>query len=217
MTTIIKAADRNRAIQPVAFNLDDVRGNAEQYLTGIRQQAAHLLAEARREADAIRQRAAVEGQQAAEAAVERKLDARMQGVLATLAPALDQTLEELRQLRGAWLARWEHDAVHLACAIAARVIRRELRSDPHIPLELVREALALAAGSQRVRVRLSPQDHAALGAQAAQLAAEIARLAQAEVIADAGIEPGGCRVETEQGAIDQQFAAQLARIEEELS
>ena len=38
-----------------------------------------------------------------------------------------------------------------------------------------------------------------------------------QLVADASIESGGCRVETEYGTIDQQFTAQLARIAEELA
>ena len=38
----------------------------------------------------------------------------------------------------------------------------------------------------------------------------------AEIIAEASVSPGGCRVETRFGTIDQTFEAQLARVEEEL-
>ena len=41
-------------------------------------------------------------------------------------------------------------------------------------------------------------------------------LGDAEVIADAAIGQGGCRVETRFGTIDQQFESQLKRIAEEL-
>ena len=41
--------------------------------------------------------------------------------------------------------------------------------------------------------------------------------AAAELAADENISPGGCRVETEHGSIDQQIEAQLARILEELT
>jgi len=41
-------------------------------------------------------------------------------------------------------------------------------------------------------------------------------LGDTQIIPDAAISRGGCRVETRFGAIDQTFEAQLARIEEEL-
>ena len=42
-------------------------------------------------------------------------------------------------------------------------------------------------------------------------------LTTAEIVADPAITLGGCRVETRFGIIDQQFEAQLKRIEEELT
>ena len=49
------------------------------------------------------------------------------------------------------------------------------------------------------------------------LVQEMSGLAAADMVADEGVSRGGCRVETRFGAIDQQFEAQLARIEEELT
>ena len=84
-------------------------------------------------------------------------------------------------------------------------------------MTLIREALELAAGSAHVRLHLHPDDHKALGGQVQLLATAISGLGEAEVIADAGVSRGGCRVETRFGTIDQQFEAQLDRIEEELT
>jgi flagellar biosynthesis/type III secretory pathway protein FliH len=101
--------------------------------------------------------------------------------------------------------------------MAARVCRRELEKQPEIPLQLVKEALELSAGGAQVRVLLNPQDLALLNAQLQKLAGEVSRLAPPEFIADERIARGGCRVETQYGAIDQQFDRQLERIEQELT
>ena len=85
-----------------------------------------------------------------------------------------------------------------------------------ITVTLVREALELAAGSPSVKLRLSPQDHESLGSQIKKLTEQFSRLAPIEITADSEIEPAGCIVETRFGRIDQQFEAQLQRIEEEL-
>ena len=74
----------------------------------------------------------------------------------------------------------------------------------------------MAAGSTQIQLRLNPADHAALAGQVKTLVAQTARAGGAEVIADPAISPGGCRVDTRLGSIDQQFEAQLARIEQEL-
>jgi len=217
MTTVIKATDRNRGVQPVAFNFDDVADRADTYLDGIRRQAAEILAEAQAEAQRIRQKARVEGIAAGRGEVEALVDKKLAEQLGTLLPALGAAVQQIQQAKQAWLAEWEKNAVHLAAAIAAKVIRRELAHAPEIPLQLVREALELAAGGGQIRVRLNPGDYQTLAPQAKTLVRELTPLGSTEVIADEAITPGGCRVETEFGAVDQQIESQLKRIEEELA
>jgi flagellar assembly protein FliH len=91
-----------------------------------------------------------------------------------------------------------------------------LRQQPEITLALVREALELAGGSPGLRVCLNPDDHRALAAQAQALTAAVSPLGAAEIVADEDVTPGGCRVESHFGSIDQQIESQLKRIEEEL-
>jgi flagellar assembly protein FliH len=76
--------------------------------------------------------------------------------------------------------------------------------------------LELAAGSQSLKVYLSPQDHAALGKQIEALARQLTNLTPAEILPHESVTPGGCVVQTEFGVIDQQIESQLARIAEEL-
>jgi flagellar assembly protein FliH len=77
--------------------------------------------------------------------------------------------------------------------------------------------LELAAGSPSVRLHLNPEDHKTLGTRVRSLIDAMSGLGDAEVMADAAIGRGGCRVETRFGTIDQQFESQLQRIEEELT
>ncbi len=217
MPTVIKATDRQRGNQGVAFNFEDMTRQAEAYLATIREQARQILLAATHDARSIRQAAEVEGRRAAEQALEALLDERVGRRLETVLPALRAAIAEVCDSKQAWLAHWECQAVHLAAAIAGRVCRRELSKQPEISLALVREALELAAGAGPLRVLLNPDDHAALGSQVRNIVGELARLAPAEVVADRRISHGGCRVETPQGAVDQQIETQLTRIAEELT
>jgi flagellar assembly protein FliH len=202
MATLIRLADAPHALHDVPLNFDDLDA-----------QAAQIVAQAQSEAEAIRQRAAEEGCQAAVQAIEKMAAEQFTPVLA----ALQQAGTDLRHAKQAWLAHWEQGAVHLAAAIAARVIRGELRRQPEITIKLVREALELAAGSPSVRLHLNPEDYKSLGAQVRTLIDAMSGLGAVEVAADATIGRGGCRVETRFGTIDQQFESQLKRIEEELT
>jgi len=219
--SVIKATDRARGIEPVAFNFDDMAVKANSYLDGVRQQADQVVNRAQEEAEQSRQRIEEEsrqkgyadGQKEVHQLVERKLGEQ----LSTLLPALAATIQEIQHAKQAWLTHWERTAVRLATSIAERIVRREIDVQPEISLELVRESLELAAGSSTVRVLLNPKDHEALKPQADALIRDMAGLGACELIADPKVTPGGCRVETAFGTIDQQIETQLQRIEQELT
>lgn len=217
MPTIIKAADHNAAIQGVAFNFDDMAAKANQYLDKVRAEAAQIVARAEKDAAEIRRRAEAEGRRAGQQAIERTVEQKLASQLATLLPALQQAIQDVRHAKQAWLTHWEKSAVHVAGAIAERLVRREIAANPEITLTLVREALELAAGSALVRLHLNPADREALKPQVDMLLKELGALGGAEVLADPEIGPGACLVETQFGTIDQRFEAQLKRIEEELT
>jgi flagellar assembly protein FliH len=217
MSSVIKTFSAQRLRDGGTFNLEDLSVRASGYLAEVRAQAANLLVKAGREAIEIRQRAEQEGRQAAQRAAEAQIDERIGKQMISLLPALSEAVQGIVQARQTWLAHSETAMLKVATAIASRIARREVQRQPDITLTLIREALEMAAGSTQIQLRLHPADHAALGGQVQALVAELARAGGAEVIADEAISLGGCRVDTRSGGIDQQFEAQLARIEEELS
>jgi len=217
MSSIIKSGGAMRSPQQVAFNLEDMTQQATKYLDKVRSQATHIVAEAQKQADAIRRQAEEDGRQAAMRAAEKVLDEKVGKRMQTLLPALQMVVTDISDAKQAWLGQWERSTVHLAAAIAGKVIRGHVPDLPEVTLKLVREALEMAAGSSHVRIHLNPTDHETLHAQIGRLTKELGRIGGAEILADPQITPGGCRVETQHGSIDQQFEAQLARIEEELT
>jgi len=217
MSTIIKASDRNRAIQAVAFNFDDMAERARLYLEKVRAEGAKILAAARQKAEQEAVRAEAEGRRAGEAAAAEIIERQLAQKLTTLIPALRQAVAEIQHAKQAWLHHWEQSAIRVAAAIAKRLVRRELSAHPEIALESIRQSLELAAGSSELRLYLHPADCQTLRPQVDALVREVSGLGPLEVIADPGVSPGGCRVETRFGTIDQQLDAQLARIEEELT
>lgn len=175
------------------------------------------LAEAGCDAEAIRRQAEEQGRAAALAAAEEVLNEKVHRRVATLTAALDEAVCQIHASRTEWLAHWERTALRVATAIAERVIRRQLDRGPDVTLTLVREALEMAAGRGDVQLRLHPHDYETLGPHAKRLTKDLSRLGKVELVPDASISKGGCRVDTRFGSIDQQLDAQLRRIEQELS
>lgn len=217
MSTIIRASERNQDIQQPAFNFEDLSTQAGRYLDGVRAEAAKILVATRKEAEVIKRKAEADGRAAGMKKVNELVAQQLAQQLTTLMPALRQAISEIQYAKQAWLSHWEKSVVHLATAIAGRVVRHEIAQEPDVPLKLLREGLELAAGQGHLRIHLNPQDLQTLGPQAEALVREVAPLAAAELVADAAITAGGCRIDTRLGIIDQQFETQLARIEEELN
>ena len=112
------------------------------YLAKMRAEGEAIVAQAR-QADAIRQQAEADGRASGPAQAE----AHGRKAVGPGAAGAAAGRRRIRDAKQAWLCAWEAGAVHLATAIAQRVIRRELERQPEITLTLVREALELAAGS----------------------------------------------------------------------
>ena len=165
MATVIKATDRNAGIQGVAYNFTDMADEADRRLGKFRDEAASIIAKAKEEAELIRKQAREQGHKTAVEEVRAQLTQQQKQQLSTLLPALGKAIEDIQHAKQAWLAHWEKSAVHLATAIAERLIRSELPKKPELTVALAQEALQLAAGSGRIRVHLNPADHETLGPQ----------------------------------------------------
>ncbi len=201
-----------RAQGAVAFSFADMRGRADDYLKTVQQEAAKIVQQAHGEAEQVRREAEVAGRKAAEDAVEQKVARRMDAAL----PALEQLVRQLNDAKGELQGYWERSAVQVATAIAARIIRREVAHQPQITLDLIAETLRLAAGSAAITLHVSQTDYETLGSQINRLAETLCQLVPSAIVADPAIGPGGCRVVTKFGEIDQQIESQLRRIEQEL-
>jgi flagellar assembly protein FliH len=220
MATIIKTESltipSGTPLRHVAYDLSDFSGQADSYLNQVRAEAAKIVMQAKQESERVRSQAEQAGRKAAEAAIEKILDEKVAKQMQTLTPALQEAVSQIVDSQADWQRHWEKSIIALACSLAKRIVRRELKHDPTISVEWIREALELASGAGEITVRLNPNDFETLRTQTEQLAAVFSPAAKARVVADQAITVGGCRVETQFGSIDQQLETQLSRVAEEL-
>lgn len=199
-----------------ALPFEDLSRRAERCLEEARDEAHTLRTSARREIDALRAQCIDELRREAEVELEQRVAVEVERRLSRLAPAYQAASQKLAQAGHEAQAAAETACLRVAVALAERIIRRELRHSADIPLALIREALELAGSSPRVRLFLNPADELALRPQLQSLLAGRAER-NVEVLSDATTTPGGCRVETTHGIIDQQIETQLRRMFEELT
>ena len=118
---------------------------------------------------------------------------------------LTQTLEELTTLRAQMIHQTERQMVQLALAVARRIVHREVSIDQDLLIAMARVALDRLGESARVTVRLHPEEfQATAAARAADWTGTTV-----EVVADARVGRGGCRVESDFGLMDAGVDAQI--------
>lgn len=179
-----------RADEVGAF--DSVQALA-QHLQAQQAQAASRLDEALAEAAA---RGLVQGQAAGRAAAAEALAAQ----LAALQAQLDDALQAQRD-----------EVAALALALARKLVGD--MPDPARSLRLAAEGARELRPAQVLRVQVPATLAPALAAALAAQADARHPLAQAEVVADAQLAEGECRLVTDCGRADASLAARLARIE----
>ena len=221
---IVKAQSvRDLSARP-AFNFVDLREEAEHVVAQARHAADELLAAAQQQAAELHERtraAAREGglrdaqaeieHRAAELA-QRQLDDQLQTAL----PALRAAADALQAERDRWLIRWEQTAVRVGVAIAGKLVKSQIATRPELASGMIADALRLAAGQPRVTVHLHPDDLAAWGDQGPRIVESLTACADSTLIADPRISRGGCRIETIHGEIDARVETMLERLTNEL-
>jgi flagellar assembly protein FliH len=103
----------------------------------------------------------------------------------------------------------EAELVHLAIAIAGRVVRREIKHDPEQIITIIREAVKmLPSASQKITLILHPDD--------AELVKSVLKLDESlppwRLSENPLMSRGGCIVETETSRIDATLENRLAEV-----
>jgi flagellar assembly protein FliH len=223
-TRLLKANDVRGLGSKVVFNFDDLRQRGDDYVESVKKQVEQMLTSAQAEVVTLRQSAhdvglqegRAEGLKQANTAIEQRAreiaEKTAADALATALPALNSVAESLALERDRWIGDWETMGVQLAAAIASRLVVHELRLNPNGAREMIREALQMAVGAPRVRVRLHGDDAALLGPQARDVVRAFAACGEAEIVPDNSLTRGGCLIETQHGQIDARIETVLDRV-----
>ncbi len=165
-------------------------------------QAEALLAQARCDAERIKEEARQAGFEQGMAEAE-----------ARWVHAIEDLKQQQRQIerdRDMMLANAEMELVSLALEIARRVIHTEVRTHPDTVVSITRTALERVRG-QDVRLTVHPDDLDAIRAAEPELSAVLGA-ESLKVTVDDVIDRGGCIVEAPSGRIDATLETQLAQI-----
>ena len=125
---------------------------------------------------------------------------------------LTQTLQEVADLRADMIRHTERQLVQLSLAVARRLVHREIALDPDLLVAIARVAMDRLGDMASVTVRLNPEDFAATSVVREREWAG----SRVTVVADTRLPRGGCRIESDYGAVDAGVEAQLQELAQAL-
>lgn len=230
---------KREAPTPHLFNFEDLQSQAETYLEAVRKKAREIIEEATletkqqqerllAEADTIREKARQEGYQEGvrlgaleaenkiQAELQRRLQREVTSAVDSSRKGMINLLDQCANLREEMTQNWENAFLRLVFRVAKTVIRRELKQEPQISVQWVRETLELSLGENGLVLILNPEDAVLLKTPLERLFSEFRQLGEIEIRTDATLSRGDCILRSENGQLDQRLDSQLARIEEEL-
>jgi len=223
---LIKSDNTPSSIAP--FSMADIERHAKNILLRAQHRAEQLLAAAQGEAENLKKQAHAEGlaeghrlglaqgteqgKQAGQQLALNETRVQFQNAMKSLTAAMTSLDAHRAELETAALV----EVVQLAIGIARRVTKRQGLLDPDMLAENLKDAMKLVVRAVDVRIAIHPAQRATLDGVLPQLRIQWPSLVHVKVIEDASIEPGGCRVFTENGQIDADLNGQLDRIAAEL-
>jgi flagellar assembly protein FliH len=210
------------------FSMRDIEAHAQALLLRAQQQADQILAAAQTQGNKIRQDAYDKGFSSGledgtkkgindgRAAGTQAALQEYRGKLETLAKTLTNTVSEIDVSRGRIESDGSLSVLRLAIAIARRATKQLGAFDSVVVTDNVREAMKLVVHSVDVRIAVHPSQKAMLDEVLPKLRLKWPGVKHVELMEDAELEPGGCRILTAQGVIDADLETQLQQIASEL-
>lgn len=168
------------------------------------------IAEARAEADRIRETARAEGHAEGQAAALAAAQPPLQAAL----DALQQAIAGVEQVRDETAAMVERDAIELALQLSEKIVAGALAVESERIVDVVRGALRRLSERRRVTILVNPADLETVRNASESFITTLGGIEHCEVQAERRITPGGAVVRTEEGQIDSQVNTALVRARE---
>ena len=218
---LIKA---NSSAAAVPFSMKDVEDVARVTILRARQQADQLLAGAMKEGEDLKRQMAEEGQSAGhKAGLEKGTDegrkackeqalAEQREELANVVKALTMAVADQDQARRKLESEALREVIDLAIAIARKVTKRQSEIDPAVLGANVADAMKLVVHAHDLRIAVNPKQKAMLAEVLPALQMQWPALEHVELVEEAELALGGCRIYSRQGQVDADIDEQLNRV-----
>ncbi|SHK30241.1 FliH/SctL family protein [Desulforamulus aeronauticus] len=181
----------------------------EELLLLAKQQAEEMIAKAKEEANRIlqqsREQAQIEAQQLKEQAQETGWQEGIHAAEDEAASIRQQAKDVLKQAGDIFnrtLDQMEPQIVELSVDIAERVVMTQLAVEPRTIMEIAKECIELVKNRPVITIYVNQVDFGMVEEGKNQLLQGLPGKVELNLLVDNGVQPGGCRFETEQGQVD---------------
>lgn len=129
---------------------------------------------------------------------------------------LQRVESDLYQAIQTWFGKAETELQNIAVVIAERLVRRELKMDPDLILDIVRNTLCEFTHAKEARILLNPSDARQLMGRSDEIITKIGALNHIEIVEDDSI-GSGCLIQTDTGSLDARIETHLKELIEEIT
>ena len=207
--------------------LADAKDFAEQQVRAASEEAEKLLAEAheqieawwqeKREQDehlveAIKSEGFSQGYEEGKVQAEQELKTKIDEMMHEASAVLQQAYVEKERI----IQESEPFLVELSCAIAEKVIDKQLALEPSYTVDLIKGSLARKREQGEITLCVAPAQFSFVQAAREELTLAIDSQAELQILPDPTVKDRGCVIRSAYGSIDARIDTQLAEIKKEL-
>jgi len=127
---------------------------------------------------------------------------------------LNQTLEQLANVRNEIHQEIEKEVTQLALSIARKIVCHEVKITQETVACVAREALSRVNNPGKIKIKLNPDDLQFIKNTRSQFSRFLGNVDHILFEAEESIQSGGCLIETDRGDIDARIEKQFQAIEE---
>lgn len=171
----------------------------------VRNESENIIAQARVEAERIREEASRAGMEAGRGSASAEIKQKMNDAFETL----NQAIKERKKI----IKDAEAEILRLALKSAEQIIRSEVSLHRDVCLNIVSEAINRVSDREQVIVRVNREDAEYIKKYKDRLAGIVDGIRSFSILEDNQIEPGGCIIETNLGYVDSRISTKLEAIE----
>ncbi|GIO83845.1 flagellar assembly protein FliH [Paenibacillus faecis] len=207
--------------------LADAKAFAESQVKAASDQAEQMLAEARQQieawwterreqdehlVEAVKSEAFNEGFEEGRVQAEQTLKIKIDEMMSEASAVLQQAYIEKERI----IQEAEPFLVELSCAIAEKIIDRQLELKPEYSVELIKKSLSRKREQGVLTLCVSPSQFAFVQAAREELSLVIDSQAELQILPDASVQDRGCVIRSSFGSVDARIDTQLSEIKKEL-